>query len=90
LKMSRDNELQRLGDEVIEKRVPEMFKGLNIKPSILQRKKLRVLARVGSRRKKDFINMHASDFSLILALAWCNICALYVCFIHISCLFANN
>ena len=35
LKMSRDNELQRLGDEVIEKRVPEMFKGLNIKPSIL-------------------------------------------------------
>ena len=35
LKMSRDNELQLLGDEVIEKRVPEMFKGLNIKPSIL-------------------------------------------------------
>ena len=35
LKMTRDSELQRLGDEVIEKRVPEMFKGLEIKPSIL-------------------------------------------------------
>lgn len=35
LKLSRDNELQRLGDEVIEKRVSEMFKGLLIKPSLL-------------------------------------------------------
>jgi len=55
-----------------------------------KKKIVRVLARVGSRRKKDFIKMHASDFSLILALIWCNICALYVCFIHISCLFANS
>ena len=38
LKMTRDSELQRLGDEVIEKRVPEMFKGLEIKPSILPRR----------------------------------------------------
>ena len=35
LKMTRDSELQRLGDEVIEKRVSEMFKWLEIKPSIL-------------------------------------------------------